>query len=73
MGGLSVMLVVVSLLCLLGGVASLSQATMGVGGIATACFLAILARIAQASAHNDQLKQGALEQRTTAQPSVPTA
>jgi hypothetical protein len=42
MGGLSVMLVVVSLFSLLGGVAALSQTTMGVGRIATACFLAIL-------------------------------
>ena len=42
---------------MLRGVASLSNATAGVGGIAVACFLAIVARIAQASAHHAEMRK----------------
>lgn len=54
---LAVLLLLISGIALLGGLASLSNATSGVGGIAVACFLAILARIAQASGHHDELRK----------------
>ncbi len=44
-------LIVVAGLLTLSGVASLTQATQGVGLIALACFFGIIARIAQASSH----------------------
>lgn len=54
---LAVLLLLISGIALLGGLVSLSNATSGVGGIAVACFLAILARIAQASGHHDELRK----------------
>ena len=44
-------LIVLAVIAFLGGVTNLSQATMGVGGIASACFFGICARIAQAQRH----------------------
>ncbi len=38
------------------GASSLSQATMGAGLIAAACFWAILARIAQAAVHDGKMR-----------------
>ncbi|WP_155292130.1 hypothetical protein [Xanthomonas vasicola] len=49
---MSVALVVIAVFAVAIGVLSLSQATMGVGVIAIGCFIAILARLAQASEHN---------------------
>jgi hypothetical protein len=49
MAVLTGVLVLGALFAFLAGIASLTQATSGVGGIATACFLGILARLAQAS------------------------
>jgi hypothetical protein len=43
---------VLALLAGLGGLASISQATLGVGMIGFGCLLAILARLAQAEAHH---------------------
>lgn len=54
---LTFVLLLISAAALLGGLASLSNATSGVGGIAVACFLAILARIAQASGHHDEVRK----------------
>jgi hypothetical protein len=48
-------LIILALLACGVGVVELSQVTTGVGIICGACLLAILARIAQASAHADQL------------------
>ncbi|WP_208588000.1 hypothetical protein [Xanthomonas fragariae] len=48
-------LVIISILAVAIGVLSLSQATMGVGVIAIGCFIAILARLAQASEHHKSL------------------
>jgi hypothetical protein len=45
---MSIFLVILGLLVVLGGILSLTQATLGVGLIAIGCFLAILARLAQA-------------------------
>ncbi|MGD1146939.1 MAG: hypothetical protein ABR961_03180 [Thermoanaerobaculaceae bacterium] len=59
----TVVLILVALLAVLGGLMSLSQATIGVGIVALACFLAILARIAQAKEQHAELKR-LLEQRT---------
>lgn len=42
------MLLAMALVVTIGGLFALSQATLGVGSICIACFLAILARIAQA-------------------------
>ena len=47
-GGLCWVLILVSLLVALVGVLLATQATMGVALVAGACYLAILARIAQA-------------------------
>jgi hypothetical protein len=63
---MSVVLVVVSVIAALIGVVSLSNATMGVGFVAGACLLAILARIAQAGEHHRELLS-----RTASQPEVP--
>ncbi len=52
---LEVLLLLAAMLAALVGLFSLSQATAGVGGIAAACFLAILARMAQASFHTSEL------------------
>ena len=46
---MTVFLVVISLLVVVIGALSLSKATMGVGMIAIGCFIAILARLAQAA------------------------
>jgi predicted branched-subunit amino acid permease len=46
------LLVIVAILAAIIGALSLSQATSGVGIICIACFLGILARLAQASEHN---------------------
>ena len=51
-------LVIFSILAAAVGLLSLSQATMGVGFMAGACLLAILARIAQASDHQKQNRSG---------------
>jgi hypothetical protein len=54
------MAVILGLLAVIGAVIgffSLSQATMGVGILAIACLLAILARIAQADAHQNETKK----------------
>jgi len=48
-------LVILALLVLGAGVLSLSQATLGVGLIGIACFLGIMARLAQAEAHTSRV------------------
>jgi hypothetical protein len=40
------------------GAALLSEATSGVGAIGAACFFGIIARLAQASAHQDERMKG---------------
>jgi len=55
MGVLFALFVMASVLFVLGGFVSMSQATIGVGSVAIACYLAIVARILQASAHADRL------------------
>jgi hypothetical protein len=50
-GGWTVVLLIVSTCAALGGLLSLSEATMGVGLIAFGCWLAILGRITQAGDH----------------------
>jgi len=49
---MSIFLVILGLLVVLGGILSLTQATLGVGLIAIGCLLAILARLAQAEAQH---------------------
>lgn len=49
---MSIVLMIVATLAVLFGAFSLSQATMGVGIITIGCFIAILARLAQASQHH---------------------
>ncbi|WP_158606133.1 hypothetical protein [Simplicispira hankyongi] len=49
---MSIFLVILGILVVIGGILSLSQATLGVGLIAIGCFLAILARLAQAEAQH---------------------
>ncbi len=55
MHALEVILILLGLLALVFGFFQLSEATLGVGGIAIACFLGILARLAQAARHQDEL------------------
>lgn len=52
---MTIILVVICLLSALVGLLSLSNATLGVGLIAAACLVGILARIAQASEHHAAL------------------
>jgi hypothetical protein len=47
-------LVILAILSGLGGLGTMSQATMGVAFIAGGCLLGILARIAQASVHQEK-------------------
>lgn len=51
-----ILLVVVALLVAGYGLISLTQATLGVGAICFACFLGILARIAQATENTGRLE-----------------
>ena len=57
MGVLFALFLMASVLFVLGGFVSMSQATIGVGSVAIACYLAIVARILQASAHADRRGQ----------------
>ena len=52
---MDIFLVIVSIIVGFVGILDLSQATMGVGIIACACLLGILARIAQASKFQNEL------------------
>lgn len=52
-----VLLLILAILALAAGFMFLSQATLGVGVIAAGCFLAIVARIAQAAKHQEELKR----------------
>ena len=49
---MSAILMILAIIAAIAGAMSLSQATLGVGTIALACFLGILARLAQAEAHH---------------------
>ena len=55
MHALEVALILLGLLALVLGFFQLSEATLGVGGIAVACFFGILARLAQAARHHTEL------------------
>ena len=55
-----VLLVVLACIVAVAGFLSLSEATSGVGILATACLLAILARIAQASSQHAALMRAIL-------------
>lgn len=46
-----ILLVVLGIFAALYGVSSLTTATLGVGMVATACFLGIIARVVQAEIH----------------------
>ena len=50
-----ILLLVLAVCAWLAGLVTLSNATVGVGGIATACFFAILARMAQADDQHRKL------------------
>jgi hypothetical protein len=52
-----VLLLILAFLAMASGFIFLSQATLGVGVIAAGCFLAIVARIAQAAKHQEELKR----------------
>ncbi len=51
-----ILLVILAFVAIGIGLFTLTQATMGVGILAVGCFLAILARIAQASHHHNEIK-----------------
>ena len=52
-----IILIILSIIALVIGVFNLTNATLGAGVIAIACFFAILARIEQANSHHKELKQ----------------
>ncbi len=52
---MTILLVIIALLVAFVGALFLTEATMGVGIICGACFLAILARITQASSQHEKL------------------
>jgi len=52
-----VVLVILAILAGIGGLLYLSQATQGVGLIGLACFLGILARLAQAERHTTHIHE----------------
>jgi hypothetical protein len=52
---MAVLLIIVSLGIALVSWLGVTPATLGVAGLSTACFVGILARIAQAQAHHQQL------------------
>ncbi len=54
---MTALLIILALLGAAVGIFTLTQATTGVGFLAVACFLGILARIAQASAHQTEIKK----------------
>ena len=54
---MTTILVVLALIAAAAGAFMLTQATTGAGLIALACFLGILARLAQARGHHTQLKR----------------
>ena len=54
---MTVLLVVLALLIALAAAAYLTQATLGVGLMALACLLGILARLAQATVQHAELKR----------------
>jgi len=55
---MGVLLILVSIFFALGGLSMLSNATLGVGLLTFACFLGIMARLAQSAAqHTDVLKR----------------
>lgn len=58
-----ILLVILALIALVIGFFTLSQATMGVGILATACLFGIFARVAQAANHQSEIKKLLLEQR----------
>ena len=51
-----VILIILALILAGAGIFSISQATLGVGLLACACFLGILARIAQAAKHQEKIE-----------------
>jgi len=51
-------------LAVIGGLMSLSQATMGVGLLAFGCFLAIAGRVVQAEKHHQDLTLWAIKMTT---------
>lgn len=76
MAALSTGLVLLALVLWFFGFAMLTQATQGVGAVAMACLLAILARMAQAAEHQRVLLrhlQGDAASDAAPRPVVPTA
>jgi uncharacterized membrane protein YiaA len=53
---MEIVLLVIAFIVLIIGFFNLTNATLGVGICAIACFFAILARLAQASSHHKELK-----------------
>ncbi len=58
---LTTILIVLGTLTALGGLLYLTEATEGVGLIGLACFLGILARLAQAKQHTDHIHEHLIE------------
>lgn len=50
------LLIVIGIIAIIIGIFTLTNATMGAGVIAIGCFFGILARIAQAGRHHNELK-----------------
>lgn len=57
---MEILLLLLAAVALIAGFMSLSQATLGVGILAVACFFGILARLAQANRHHKEIQEGIL-------------
>jgi hypothetical protein len=64
---MTILLVLLAILIALGAGFNLTQATLGVGLMALACLVAILARLAQAAAQHAELKR-LIDQKGTGVP-----
>ena len=62
MGAISILLAMIACVCAVGGFVSMSQAPLDVGALALACFLGILAMLAQAAAYQQELRTYLVEE-----------
>jgi hypothetical protein len=70
---MAILLGLLALVVGLDGANSLTQATLGVGTIASACLLAVFARIFQASGHHKEVMEALRAARAIASSASPTA
>jgi len=72
MGTITIICVISAWIALLAGGFSLTQATMGAGIVGVACFLGIIARLAQASRQHEEIVALLKEGQAASQAAIPT-